>query len=30
MANIDDAFATPFGALCGWQAKYWPRLDLNY
>jgi hypothetical protein len=32
MANVDDAFANPFGALCGRKAKYWPqkRLDLNY
>jgi hypothetical protein len=30
-ANLDDAFANPFGAMCGWKAKYWPqrRLDLN-
>jgi hypothetical protein len=31
MANLDDAFANPFDAMCGWKAKYWPqrRLDLN-
>jgi hypothetical protein len=31
-ANLDDAFANPFDAMCGWKAKYWPqrRLALNY
>jgi hypothetical protein len=30
-ANLIDAFANPFDAMCGWKAKYWPqrRLDLN-
>jgi hypothetical protein len=30
-ANLDDVFANPCKAMCGWEAKYWPqkRLDLN-
>jgi hypothetical protein len=29
MANLNDAFANPSIAMCGWKAKYWPQRRLD-